>query len=57
MNRLLLTMASVGLLGIAFAPSAPADDWNKKTVMTVSEPFQVPNQVLPAGTYVIKLLS
>src|ERR1700691_2913085 len=56
MNRLLLTMASVGLLGIAFAPSAPADDWNKKTVMTVSEPFQVPNKVLPAGTYVIKLL-
>jgi len=28
----------------------------KKTVMTVSEPFQVPNQVLPPGTYVIKLL-
>jgi len=25
--------------------------------MTVSEPIQVPNQVLPAGTYVIKLLN
>jgi hypothetical protein len=25
--------------------------------MTVNEPFQVPNKVLPAGTYVIKLLN
>ena len=49
-------MASVGLLGIALAPGARADEWNKKTVMTVSEPIQVPNKVLPAGTYVIKLL-
>jgi len=56
MNRLVVAMASVGLLGIALSPSARADEWNKKTVMTVSEPIQVPNQVLPAGTYVIKLL-
>jgi len=56
MNRLTLAVASIGLLGIAFAPSAPADEWNKKTVLTVSEPIQVPNQVLPPGTYVIKLL-
>jgi len=57
MNRLVVAMASVGLLGIALAPSGRADEWNKKTVMTVSEPIQVPNQVLPAGTYVIKLLN
>jgi hypothetical protein len=56
MNRLLLAVASVGLLGIAFAPGAAADQWDKKTVITVNEPIQVPNQVLPAGTYVIKLL-
>src|SRR5271154_1463453 len=56
MNRLVVALASVGLLGVALAPSARADEWNKKTVMTVSEPFQVPNKVLPAGTYVIKLL-
>jgi hypothetical protein len=56
MKHSLLAVASIGLLGIAFAPSAPADEWNKKTVMTVNEPFQVPNQVLPAGTYVSKLL-
>jgi hypothetical protein len=56
MKHSLLAVASLGLLGLAFAPSAPADDWNKKTVVTVSEPIQVPNQVLPAGTYVMKLL-
>jgi hypothetical protein len=56
MNRLVVAMASVGLLGIALAPGARADEWNKLTVMTISEPIQVPNQVLPAGTYVIKLL-
>ena len=56
MNRLVVAMASVGLLGVALSSSARADEWNKKTVMTVSEPFQVPNQVLPPGTYVIKLL-
>jgi hypothetical protein len=56
MKNSLLAMATIGLLGLAFAPSAPADEWNKKTVITVSEPIQVPNQVLPAGTYVMKLL-
>jgi hypothetical protein len=57
MTRFVVAMASVGMLGVALSPSARADDWNKKTVMTVSEPIQVPNKVLPAGTYVIKLLS
>jgi len=49
-------MASVGLLGVALAPSGRADEWNKLTVITVNEPIQVPNKVLPPGTYVFKLL-
>ena len=57
MTRFVVAMASVGLLGVALSSSARADEWNKKTVMTVNEPFQVPNKVLPAGTYVIKLLN
>src|SRR6202451_177797 len=56
MNRLVVAMASVGLLGVALAPGARADEWNKLTTMTVNEPIQVPNKVLPAGTYVVKLL-
>ncbi len=56
MNRLVLALAGVGVLGIALAPNARADEWNKKTIMTVNESIQVPNKVLPAGKYVIKLL-
>src|SRR3984885_7597367 len=56
MTRLVVAMASIGLLGVALAPSARADEWNKLTIMTVNEPIQVPNQVLPPGTYVVKLL-
>lgn len=33
-----------------------ADEWNKKTVMTFSEPIEIPGQILPAGTYTIKLV-
>src|SRR5579862_2663872 len=56
MNRLVLALATVGVIGIALAPTARADEWNKKTIMTVNESIQVPNKVLPAGKYVIKLL-
>ena len=56
MNRLALAIASVGLVGSALAPSLLADEWNKKTILTVSEPIQLPNKVLPPGKYVMKLL-
>jgi hypothetical protein len=56
MNRLLLAVTSVGLLGIGLTPTARADEWNKRTIMTVNETIQVPNKVLPPGTYVFKLL-
>jgi hypothetical protein len=56
MKQLVLALASIGLLGVAIAPSARADQWNKKTILTVNETIQVPNKVLPPGKYVIKLL-
>jgi len=56
MNRFLLALASIGLLAFTLIPNARADQWDKRTVMTVSETIQVPHKVLPAGTYVIKLL-
>jgi LPXTG-motif cell wall-anchored protein len=40
-------------------PTASADDTNNRTKVTFSAPFEVPGvgaQVLPAGTYVFKLL-
>ena len=43
-------LASSGVM-----PSAKADEWNKKTVVTFSAPVEVPGKVLPEGTYVFKL--
>ncbi len=50
------------VIATAFSPSAKADDWNQKTVVTFSQPVETPGvhikgwAVLPAGTYVFKLL-
>jgi len=47
------------LAALVIAPQVHADTYNKMTTMTFSEPFEVPGvdaQVLPAGTYVFKLL-
>jgi len=48
------------VLCVLAAPKANADDWNRKTVMTFSGPIEVPGvgaQILPAGTYVFKVLN
>jgi hypothetical protein len=44
------------LIGVMMAPTVRADESDKKTIFTFSEPIQVPGTVLPAGTYVFKLL-
>jgi hypothetical protein len=47
------------VLCVLAAPKAKADDWNRKTVITFSEPVEVPGvgaQILPAGTYVFKIM-
>jgi len=44
---------------LAFPAGAMADESNKATIVTFSAPFEIPGvgaQVLPAGTYVFKLL-
>jgi hypothetical protein len=56
MKRFALLVTSIGLLGAAFLPTARADEWNKRTILTVNEPIQVPGQVIEPGKYVMKLL-
>jgi hypothetical protein len=58
MNRLqaVMIVSCLALLGMAMAPDAKADAWDKKTVVTLSGPVEIPGQVLAAGTYVFKLL-
>ena len=56
-RKMLSGLIAVMLLGgIFFVPKGRADESNKRTTVTVNEPIQVPGKVLPAGTYVFKLL-
>jgi hypothetical protein len=55
--RLVLVVLGLSLLGTMSVPGVRADEYNKKTVLTFSQPFEVPGgQVLPAGTYTFKLM-
>ena len=36
------TVLCMALLGVAFSPSASADEWDKKTVITFSGPVEIP---------------
>ena len=50
---------SLAVLCLLVVPTARADDWNRKTVITFSGPIEVPGvgqHSLPAGTYVFKIL-
>jgi len=51
------TALSVLALFVSCLPFLRADDWDKATKVTFSESVQVPGKVLPAGTYVFKLLN
>jgi LPXTG-motif cell wall-anchored protein len=56
-------LLGVALVAAAVIPSARADQWDKKTTITISEPVQMPSccnaehlVVLQPGTYVMALL-
>lgn len=54
-NARMFVVVCIGVLAL-MVPLAKADQWNQKTVFTFSGPVEIPGQVLPAGTYVFKLL-
>jgi len=50
---------AVGLIvafTLFFELAAHADEYDEATTMTFSQPVQIPGQVLPAGTYFLKLV-
>jgi hypothetical protein len=51
-----LLLFALVLSGGTFASRVLANDWNKVTVITFSEPVEIPGQILPAGTYTLKLV-
>jgi LPXTG-motif cell wall-anchored protein len=54
--KTIFAVLSLTLLAVTLTPGARADEWNKKTVMTFSQPVEIPGQILPAGTYTFVLL-
>jgi hypothetical protein len=49
-------MLLTGLGALALMPEAWAQNWNQKTTFTFSGPVEIPGQILPAGTYVFRLV-
>jgi len=53
----LISMSGVALAVSMFAIAAQADEWDKLTILTTTEPMQVTDTVLPAGQYAFKLIN
>jgi hypothetical protein len=51
-----VAVLALALFSLICVSGVQADEWNKKTVMTFSQPVEIPGQILPAGTYTIKLV-
>jgi len=51
-----IPLAITGLLFAVSAAPVIADKWDEATKVTFSAPVEVPGKVLPAGTYMFKLL-
>jgi len=56
-RKMFTGMICLMLLGIFFVPKGRADQSDRKTIVTFGQSIQVPGKVLPAGTYVFKLLN
>jgi len=55
-NKLAPIAFALALIGIAMAtPASAQTNLNQRTVLTFSQPIEVPGKVLPAGTYTFEL--
>jgi hypothetical protein len=50
-----LPILALSVVGV-FAPNMKADEWNKKTNITINQAIEVEGTDLPAGSYVLKLV-
>jgi LPXTG-motif cell wall-anchored protein len=55
--RIMLALVTFGLTASLVAPRANADEWNKRTILTVNQTIQVRDTVLQPGQYVLQLLN
>jgi hypothetical protein len=56
-NKLYVTIGMAVAFGLFLEVPAHASKLNEETTITFSAPVDIPGQVLPAGTYVFKLLN
>jgi hypothetical protein len=54
--NVVFSLLAITLCGVTLLPSARADGWDKKTIVTFSQAVEVPGKILPAGTYTFKLM-
>jgi hypothetical protein len=50
-----LSVLALGVMGV-LAPNVKASEWDKKTNITINKSIEVEGTVLPAGSYVLKLV-
>jgi len=55
--KISLMLFAATLLCALSGHRANADEWDHKTIVTFGDSVEIPGQVLPAGTYVFKLLN
>jgi hypothetical protein len=55
-NKFSVAAACAAVAAVGFIPRIHADEWNKRTLVTINEPIIAGNKVLQPGTYVWKLL-
>ena len=51
-----IALLCAAILSMGLVPRASGSEFDKKTIVTFSAPVEIPGKVLPAGTYVFKLL-
>ena len=55
MTRGIAVLLCSALACVMTIPAAKADPWNKRTLVTLAEPLEVPGAVLDPGTYIFQL--
>jgi len=55
MTKAVAAAFAIAVLGLASIGGVRADELNKLTILTFSQPVEIPGQVLPAGTYRFQL--
>jgi hypothetical protein len=56
LTKITVAAFSLAAVWLLMTPAAYADDWNKATRMTVNQPIEIPGMILPAGTYIVKIV-